>query len=252
MVRITVGIHFTDCQANERLDVWVAVLYARAMSTLRAAQKRMTYELFLDKGLELFGEKGYAATTVDDIASAAGSTRTTFYLHFASKAELMSALLERVDTILTAADDPPLTEVVAVRVARADPDVHRPEDHAVGRDQALPDRSLPGGPRAGRRRADRGVVPGSHRWTSRGGSTVADRFPADSRRMRAILAFGQLEYVSRRYFAVGWTTVERESASRSSPTRGATSWARTPDPPLHVRPHSRRACPAIPIMCWTE
>ena len=57
-----------------------------AMS-LRAAQKQMTYELFLAKALELFGTKGYAATTIDDIATAAGATRTTFYLHFSSKAE---------------------------------------------------------------------------------------------------------------------------------------------------------------------
>src|SRR5690606_16954380 len=46
--------------------------------SLRAAQKQMTYELFLAKALELFGTKGYAATTIDDIATAAGSTRTTF------------------------------------------------------------------------------------------------------------------------------------------------------------------------------
>jgi AcrR family transcriptional regulator len=45
----------------------------------------MTYELFLDVALELFTQKGYAATTVDNIAQAAGATRTTFYLHFASR-----------------------------------------------------------------------------------------------------------------------------------------------------------------------
>ncbi len=50
--------------------------------SLRAAQKQMTHELFLAKALELFGTKGYAATTIDDLATAAGSTRTTFYLHF--------------------------------------------------------------------------------------------------------------------------------------------------------------------------
>ena len=76
-----------------------------AMS-LRAAQKQMTYELFLAKGLELFGPKGYSATTIDDIATAAGPTRTTFYLHFSSKAEVMSALLTKVDAILTAARRP--------------------------------------------------------------------------------------------------------------------------------------------------
>ena len=84
----------------------------RAMS-LRAAQKQMTRELFLTKALELFETKGYAATTIDDIATAAGSNRTTFYLHFSSKAEVVSALLMKVDAILTADDDPPLTAVVA-------------------------------------------------------------------------------------------------------------------------------------------
>lgn len=81
--------------------------------SLRAAQKQMTYELFLTTALDLFGSKGYAATTIDDIATAAGSTRTTFYLHFSSKSEVISALLTKADAILTAPDDPPLTEVVA-------------------------------------------------------------------------------------------------------------------------------------------
>ncbi|UOT07811.1 TetR/AcrR family transcriptional regulator [Rhodococcus opacus] len=57
--------------------------------------------------------KGYSATAIDDIATAAGSARTTFYLHFSSKAEVMSALLTKVDAILTTADDPTLSAVVA-------------------------------------------------------------------------------------------------------------------------------------------
>jgi hypothetical protein len=38
------------------------------------------------------------------------------------------------------------------------------------------------------------------------GLEKANRFPADRRRIRCVLAFGQLEYLSRRYFAVGWRT----------------------------------------------
>ena len=41
------------------------------MVGLRKAQKEMTRNLLLDKGLELFNEQGYSATTVDDIAGAA-------------------------------------------------------------------------------------------------------------------------------------------------------------------------------------
>jgi AcrR family transcriptional regulator len=83
-----------------------------AVASLRAAQKQMTRQLLLDRGLELFGEKGYAATTVDDIAAAAGTTRATFYLHFPSKAELMRSLVETTNDVLTRPDVPPLLEVV--------------------------------------------------------------------------------------------------------------------------------------------
>ncbi|MER5185523.1 TetR family transcriptional regulator [Streptomyces sp. NPDC002896] len=40
------------------------------MANLRAAQKEMTRRLLPSTALELFESKGYAATTVDDIASA--------------------------------------------------------------------------------------------------------------------------------------------------------------------------------------
>ena len=38
------------------------------MATLRDAQKQQTRRLLLDTGLALIGEKGYPATTIDDIA----------------------------------------------------------------------------------------------------------------------------------------------------------------------------------------
>jgi AcrR family transcriptional regulator len=42
---------------------------------------------------QLFAAQGYPDTTVDDIARAAGASRATFYLHFKSKSELMTALV---------------------------------------------------------------------------------------------------------------------------------------------------------------
>ncbi len=72
-----------------------------SMATLRTAQKEMTRKLLLDAGLELFGSKSYATTTVDDIASAAGTTRVTFYAYFPSKVDLMKALVsERLNAAL--------------------------------------------------------------------------------------------------------------------------------------------------------
>jgi AcrR family transcriptional regulator len=174
------------------------------VSTLRAAQKRMTYELFLEKGLELFGSKGYAATTVDDIASAAGSTRTTFYLHFASKAELMSALLEKVDTILTSADDPPLPDVVesgSRELVRA----------WLDRKFSQWDEIKPYLTASYQAMHEPDVTDRTERWFESAvgdmakGLDRAGRFDKKVRRIRCVLAFGQLEFLSRRYFSVGWT-----------------------------------------------
>jgi AcrR family transcriptional regulator len=171
--------------------------------SLRAAQKQMTYDLFLAKALELFSTKGYAATTVDDIASAAGSTRTTFYLHFASKAEVMSALLEKVDVILTTGDDPPLTEVVesgSRELIRGwlDRKFSQWDDikpYLTASYQAMhePD-----------------VVSQTEKWFEDAvgqmvaGLDRAGRFPRKIRQIRCVLAFGELEHLSRRYFSVGW------------------------------------------------
>jgi AcrR family transcriptional regulator len=64
------------------------------MATLRAAQKAMTRDLLLEAALGLFVEQGYANTTVDEIATKAGTTRVTFYAHFPSRSELMRALID--------------------------------------------------------------------------------------------------------------------------------------------------------------
>lgn len=173
------------------------------MSSLRAAQKRLTYELFLAKGLELFEEKGYAATTVDDIASAAGSTRATFYLHFSSKAELMSALLQQVESILID-DDPPLTEVVRSGSREL---VRRWLDHRMGQWEEIKPYLVA----SYQAYNEDAVVQQTEKWFEdvigrmTAGLDAAGRFPAKERRIRCILAFGQLEYLSRRYFSGGWS-----------------------------------------------
>lgn len=47
----------------------------------------------LDAALDLFVEKGYAATRVDDVASRAGVSKGTLFLYFASKEELFKAVV---------------------------------------------------------------------------------------------------------------------------------------------------------------
>ena len=171
--------------------------------SLRAAQKQMTYELFLAKALELFGGKGYTATTIDDIATAAGSTRTTFYLHFSSKAEVMSALLTKVDAILTTADDPTLSAVVA----SGSRDLIR---EWLDRKFSQWDEIKPYLTASFQAAHEPDVAAKTEQWFEdavgqmTAGLDRAKRFPPDRRQVRCVLAFGQLEYLSRRYFSVGW------------------------------------------------
>jgi AcrR family transcriptional regulator len=47
----------------------------------------------IDSALSLFVEKGYAATRLDDVAKAAGVTKGTVYLYFASKEDLFKAVV---------------------------------------------------------------------------------------------------------------------------------------------------------------
>lgn len=59
---------------------------------LPAAQRRRLIE---QVATELFARRGYTATTVEDIAGAAGVSKPMLYRHFESKQDLCIALLER-------------------------------------------------------------------------------------------------------------------------------------------------------------
>jgi AcrR family transcriptional regulator len=60
----------------------------------RPRRGRDTRHQILDASLSLFSERGFARTTVRDIARAAGITDAAIYYHFASKRELLEALFE--------------------------------------------------------------------------------------------------------------------------------------------------------------
>ena len=65
-------------------------------NTLRDEQKRFTRERLIDAALEVFAERGYANATVEEITTAAGASRATFYLHFKSKADIVTDVLTKV------------------------------------------------------------------------------------------------------------------------------------------------------------
>jgi AcrR family transcriptional regulator len=54
----------------------------------------LTRTQILDASLRLFSEKGFARTSVRDIAQAAGITDAAIYYHFASKRDLFEALID--------------------------------------------------------------------------------------------------------------------------------------------------------------
>jgi AcrR family transcriptional regulator len=65
---------------------------SKTQKRLPPAERR---ELVLESAGRLFGERGYAHTSLDEIAAAAGVTKPILYRHFDSKKALYLALLER-------------------------------------------------------------------------------------------------------------------------------------------------------------
>jgi AcrR family transcriptional regulator len=61
-------------------------------TSLREAQKALTRTRLLNAAAELFARQGYAATTIEEIATTAGATRATFYLHFTSKSDIVHGI----------------------------------------------------------------------------------------------------------------------------------------------------------------
>lgn len=180
------------------------------MGTLRDTQKQMTRELLLNSALDVMTEAGYAATTVGMIAARAGATRATFYLHFASKLELVGSFVDLTDRVLTRADDPPIPEMVAsgdresIRrylVRKFDQWAEIKPYIQISMQAAAVEPEV------------RSII---DTWYDKAigsmtqGLDAADRFAPEVRRARCSLAFGQLVFVSERWFLLGWNGVPRE------------------------------------------
>lgn len=58
---------------------------------LRERKRREMYQNLTETGLKLFAEQGFEATTLDDIARAAGISRRTFFNYFSAKEEIILA-----------------------------------------------------------------------------------------------------------------------------------------------------------------
>jgi TetR/AcrR family fatty acid metabolism transcriptional regulator len=67
---------------------------ARAPS-LKERQRQEREDLILEATASLLAEKGYHETSIEDIAARVGTSKGTIYLHFASKEDLVVALMAR-------------------------------------------------------------------------------------------------------------------------------------------------------------
>jgi AcrR family transcriptional regulator len=86
-----------------------------AAGSRAAAQRLKMRRELAAAAMELFATKGYEATTVDEIAAAAGVARRTFFRHFRSKEEAIfpdhDDTLVRAEAVLNAAHEHPLDTV---------------------------------------------------------------------------------------------------------------------------------------------
>jgi AcrR family transcriptional regulator len=171
--------------------------------SLREAQKQLTRDMIVEQALGLFTEKGYAATTIDEIAVAAGTTRVTFYAYYPSRSDLMRDFMARVNAVLDRADAPDRTSTAAdlVDVVREGQlpgilawlesraalwPVFRPYLDVLDEAAAV-DREV------------RTLVEGWHEEVISDivrGLQQAGRFPEETHHIRGTLAFTQLDYVA--------------------------------------------------------
>lgn len=86
---------------NARLDSSVASQAAK--SSLQARKQEFVREALWAAAIDLFADKGFEETTIDDIVDAAGTSRRTFFRHFESKRDLMAHPILSYGASLTAA-----------------------------------------------------------------------------------------------------------------------------------------------------
>jgi AcrR family transcriptional regulator len=67
------------------------------IQSLRSQLRRLTKERLISSAIELFAKNGFRATSVGDIAKAAGTTPTTFYRYFSSKSDIARLLQDHIN-----------------------------------------------------------------------------------------------------------------------------------------------------------
>ena len=136
----------------------------------RAARTRATRRRIVDAAAELFVERGYGVTTLEQIAARAGVAVQTVYFHFGNK---RTVLKEAVDVAAVGDDEPvALLERPWLEELRAEPDPRRVVELWVASSTAIyrahrADHG--GGARRRRHRPGHGRAVGDQRGAARDG-----------------------------------------------------------------------------------
>lgn len=82
--------------------------------TLQARKRQLVQDLIWGAGIDLFADKGYDETTIEQIVQAAGVSQRSFFRYFASKSELMAhAMASYADAIVVAIEACPRSDTAA-------------------------------------------------------------------------------------------------------------------------------------------
>ncbi len=164
--------------------------------TLRERQREQTRQHLLNCAAELIGAQGFAATSIDDIARAAGAGRATVYSYFETKdallAEIIQLMREEADEMYREFGDlprwtrPAVAEWVDAVFERWR--VDHPRNRAAA--EVGTKRMVEQNAKYHRRYID-GLL----------GSHGAERFSADEARVRASLVISMIESFMQKYYA---------------------------------------------------
>ena len=87
---------------------------AASKGTLQARKQEFVRDAIWAAAIDLFADKGFEETTVDDIVAAAGTSRRTFFRYFESKRDLIAQPIVSYGALLaTAIESCPATASVA-------------------------------------------------------------------------------------------------------------------------------------------
>lgn len=97
----------------------------------------------VDAAMSLFGEHGYAATTVDEIAARAGVTARTFFRHFGDKEEVLfsddDSLMPHLIATIAEPTGPVAAEALMSRALSSLAEVMQPDREALRARQRIID-----------------------------------------------------------------------------------------------------------------